>query len=543
MLTELNPERITDNEVRQAVVLLMNLVEKVQQENARLREENQALRDENNRLKGEQGKPQIKAGRKQKANDHSSEKERRIPRERRKREKRPHLKIDREQVVKADKGQLPADAVFKGYEDLVVQDLQIKREVLLIRREKYYSPVEKKTYTAPLPPGYEGAFGPGVRAMILSLYHVGGMTEPKIKELLDEHGVEISSGKISMLLTKDMALWEEEGAALYRAGLASSLWQHTDDTSTRVNGENHHCHVVGNPYYSWYDTRERKDRLTVIAVLQQKERPDFLYDERTEDWLQLLDTPQWARDVVKTWPQAVLLSQEDVALLVASTLAERLNAQQQARVMEAGALTAYYAQQEMPVVPILVSDDAAQFAKITKIQALCWVHEGRHYKKLTPLLAYHQQLLAAFHEDFWQYYRQLLAFKKAPSEPEKERLELAFDVLFGRETGYEELDKRIAKTRRRKEKLLVALTYPEVPLHNNLAELAVRQRVRKRDISFGPRTSEGKKAWDLFASLSETSKKLGVSFYQYVFDRVSGAYQMPSLATLIQELAEQTLPP
>jgi len=35
-------------------------------------------------------------------------------------------------------------------------------------------------------------------------------------------------------------------------------------------------------------------------------------------------------------------------------------------------------------VLLLLCDDAKQFKRITEILALCWVHEGRHYKKLNP---------------------------------------------------------------------------------------------------------------------------------------------------------------
>ena len=84
----------------------------------------------------------------------------------------------------------------------------------------------------------------------------------------------------------------------------------------------------------------------------------------------------------------------------------------------------------------------------------------------------------------------------------------------------------------------MVLAHPEIPLHNNPAELGARARVRKRDVSFGPRTREGAKAWDTFMTLAETATKLGVSFYHYIHDRVSGACQMPSLADLIEERAQ-----
>jgi hypothetical protein len=64
--------------------------------------------------------------------------------------------------------------------------------------------------------------------------------------------------------------------------------------------------------------------------------------------------------------------------------------------------------------------------------------------------------------------------------------------------------------------LLLVLQYPELPLHNNAAELAVRQRVRKRDVSFDPRTHEGVHAWETFMTLAATARKLGGSFYVYL---------------------------
>ena len=101
------------------------------------------------------------------------------------------------------------------------------------------------------------------------------------------------------------------------------------------------------------------------------------------------------------------------------------------------------------------------------------------------------------------------------------------------------LEARIEKTRAKKTSLLAVLRHPEVPLHNNAAELGARARVRKRDVSLGPRTAEGVHAWDTGMTLVETAKQLGVSVYAYIKDRVSGAKQTPSLAEIIREKAKQ----
>jgi len=84
----------------------------------------------------------------------------------------------------------------------------------------------------------------------------------------------------------------------------------------------------------------------------------------------------------------------------------------------------------------------------------------------------------------------------------------------------------------------MVLEHPEIPLHNNAAELAARKRVRRDKISFGTRSEDGTQAWDTFATLEATAKKLGISFYEYIYDRISTTYRMPSLADLISTRAE-----
>lgn len=534
MLANVNPETIKDlASARVTIQLLLNLVEELSSANQGLREEVQGLRDEVNRLKGEQGKPSIKPSAKPEQN-HSSEQERRVPKAWQKRPKRAKLVIHREEKLMVDKSQLPADAEFKGYEEVVVQDIRITPNNTCFVKEKYYSLATGKSYLAPMPPGYEGEFGPGVRALIITLYHSSGMTEPKIGEFLRQFEISISAGQISNLLVKALAPWHAEKADVRDAGLASTPWQHSDDTGTRVNGVNYHCHILCNPYYTAYFTRPYKNRLTIIHLLQGREELQLLCNGLTGVWFDEFTIPLWARESVAQWPQGLLLTSAELAALVQRDLS-RLNDQQQARIWEAAALTAYYAQTDTPRVDILLTDDAPQFGQITPFHALCWVHEGRHYKKLLPVVPYHRQLLDTFLNDFWSFYRELLAYRQEPQLLEAAHLRTRFDELFSTTTGYHELDQRIAKTKLKAENLLVVLDFPDLPLHNNPAELGARQRVRKRKISLGPTTQEGLEAWDTFMTLAETAKKLGVNFFAYVFDRVSQSYRLPSLAHLITE--------
>jgi hypothetical protein len=436
MLDKFNPHTIQDVEgARQAIVLLMNLVEELKQENIAQRADIQRLRDENNRLKGEQGKPDIKPS-KPRPQDHSSEKERRGENKRQKRQKRKkvdEVKIDRDEIVEIDKAQLPEDAEFKGYEIVIVQDLRIETDNIRFQKEKYYSASEQQTYIATLPQGYGGQFGPTIRALVISLYYAAGMSEPKIIELLEQMGVNISKGKVSALLTKETKSWEKEADAIVVAGLKSSSWQHLDDTGTRVNGVNGYCHILCNPFYTAYATRPQKDRLTVIAVLQNSEKAVLLFNQQTVEWLVKFEVPLWAQKEIAAWPQGELLSEAEVADLLAGRLSERLNQQQQARIYEAGALTAYYAQDKYPVIPILVSDDAPQFRHLTEKQMLCWIHEGRHYKKLQPQMVYHQEILDSVLKQFWAYYHNLQAYRAAPDPETAVALRLEFKTIFPRQ--------------------------------------------------------------------------------------------------------------
>jgi hypothetical protein len=84
----------------------------------------------------------------------------------------------------------------------------------------------------------------------------------------------------------------------------------------------------------------------------------------------------------------------------------------------------------------------------------------------------------------------------------------------------------------------MAPRHPEIPLHNNPAELGARGRVRKRVVSYGPRSVQGVKAWDTFQTLLGTAKKLAVNFFHCLSDRIGGARQVPSLADLIQQRAK-----
>lgn len=539
LLDALDLSAIPDEHARQAIHLLLNLIEELKQDNRSLRDENQRLRDENNRLKGEQGKPTIKANTpKPPAPEYSSEAERRQPKERGKRGKREPVPIDREHVLTVDPALLPPDAEFKDYVEIVVQDLVVRTDNVLFRKEKFYSPSEGKTYLAELPPGYTGEFGPGIRALALVFAFACQMTEPKILAFFEHSGIQISAGEISNLLIKDHATFHAEKDEVYEAGLRSSPWQQIDDTGTRVNGQNEHCHIVTNPLHTTYLTLPSKDRLSVLDVLRNGRPRVFRFTHDAEAWLEAAGVSAAVRQKLRGLPRDVELDEATLTQLL-ERVVPTLGKKTRKLVLDALAVAAYQAQLGWPVIEVLVCDGALQFSWITDEVAGCWVHEGRHYKKLQPTVALHQQQLTTFLKEFWTFYAELVAYRQQPTQEERVRLEERFETLFATRTGYWALDERIALTRAKKACLLLVLEHPELPLHNNASELGARQRVRKRAISFGPRTREGVKAWDTFMSLGATSRQLGVNFLHYLHDRILGTNEIAPLASLIDERAKE----
>ena len=538
MLDDLDISKIRDLDgALDCIKKLLNLIETLNQEILELKRQNQELRDENNRLKGEQGKPKIKPNKKNPSQT-SSEKERKKPKKRKKRKKKDRIKEHKNQICLIDKSLLPKDAQFKGYDRVVVQDIKFEAHNTLFMKEKYYSPSLRKSYLASLPPGYEGEFGPVIKALSLKLYFDSNMTQPKILDLFTDAKINISTGQLSNFLIKGHDAFHKEKNAVYEAGLHSSPWHHMDETVTRVNAQNYYCQILCNPLYTAYFTTENKSRLTVIDVLTNFRERSFLLNREAFTYFDIFKLSIPVIRQLKSFQQEQPLGQEQFFDLLDKTLSE-LGPQQRSRIIDAAAIAAYHAQMEFPVVRLLICDDAPQFKLVTEQLALCWVHDGRLYKKLEPCISDHRKSLDAFLEKYWDFYRQLLKYKVNPTSKKQVRLENKFDNLFSTETGYYALDQRIAKTKDKKKSMLIVLDHPEIPLHNNPAELGARIRVRKRVVSFGTRTVYGTKAWDTFMTLSATAKKLGINSFNYLYDRISEAFQIPGLADIISQRAQE----
>lgn len=466
--------------------------------------------------------------------DHSSEQERRVRTPRGKRKKNAFLTVTREQPCVVDRALLPPDAIQRPSLETIVQDLIIQPEVIRFVREVWELPDTGERIIARLPKGYHGGFGPSIRTSTLSLGHDANISQPALLRLYRDVGIDIGKGTIARWLADHTGAWACEAEAIHLAGLSCGEWHASDQTPTRVDGGNEVCHVVGNHLFTSYHSRKGASRLDVLAVLWGRE-PLFRLNADAEAWLAETSV---SANLVSRLPTALPYDCEMERVELEAKLEAvglRLNVQQRQQVYDALAVAAYHAQSEVPIVRQLLSDDAAALHAITDRHALCWVHDGRHYTKLSPVVAEHQRALADFRREYWALYRALAAYREAPSREERARLAAVFDQLMARRTGYNDLDARIAKTAYNRDLLLAVLETPSLPLHNNDMELAARRRVRKRDVSFGPQSQAGARAWDTFQTIAATAAKMGVRLFAYLRERLTHPDTTPSLAERIIE--------
>lgn len=501
----------------------LGIIDTIVQELAEQREESQALKDEINNLKGEQGKISIPRKRHNRRNI-SSEINRKggKPSKRIGRSKRNNKLIVTDQVTcYCDRSKIPKDAVSKGYSIVKVQDLNIVSTVTEYRVENCYSPSEHKSYRADRPKNHQGEFGIGIRCLILVLKFIANVSETRILFLLTFLGISISQSTISRLSHEDIGFFHEEKKDILKAGLSSTDYQQIDDTGLNVNGNQHHTHILCNPYYTAYITKPNKDRLTVLKLMLLGEELKFLFDECAFNLLNIFKLPNKIKDYLIANCKGKILSEKDLdEILNKIPISNKKPDQIFRRIKEASGIAWYKIQDLVPVIQFLVSDDAPQFHHLTSNQSLCWIHEGRAIKKLCPITSICKSEVDKILTLFWNYYRDLLDFQMNPDPKLVPILETRFDEIFLMKTDYIALNLVLKRIFLKKENLLMVLRNPKLPLHNNASEQGARMVVRKRDVSLQARTEGGVIDLDTGLTIVQTAIKLGLNPFEYFISRL-----------------------
>jgi hypothetical protein len=177
-----------------------------------------------------------------------------------------------------------------------------------------------------------------------------------------------------------------------------------------------------------------------------------------------------------------------------------------------GALLQYSALEHIAII----SDGARPFDALE--HGLCWAHTKRLIHVMVPLNDSHRVDIDKIRSPIWALYKGLKSYKLAPDKEYAVKLSAEFDNIFGTTTRYELLNRCLKRLSKLKDKLLLVLKRPEVPLHTNGSEGDIRDYVKKRKVSGGTRSELDRQCRDTFISLKKNCRKLGVSFWKYLYD-------------------------
>ena len=480
------------------------------------RKEIARLREEINRLKGVPPQPQRKPsmlGQDEPPRSDTSKKSRRKKRKGKrpgsdKRKKTSELRID--DIVPCVPESLPDGAVRVSYRDWVVQDLVIRSHNVCYRREIYQLP-DGSFIAGELPVQVAGHFGATLRSYVLYQHYQNHVTQPLILEELRDLAVDISAGQIDRLLHQGHEAFFQEKASLLPAAREVSQYFHTDDTSARHRGKNGHTTVISNQFFASFSTTDTKSRINFLEILRSP-LEEYVVGGDALFYME-------CQGLSQRWLQQLQTAVGEAGLFVTGTTAwqEQLDAwsitsDEVRRIVTEGALFGCLLYHDLYIDQPIISDDAGQFKILGYLHALCWLHAERNVARIVPLSTHQHRILECVRSRIWRYYQRLKAFRQSPTPQKKWRLKRDFDRLFLQPTGFVELNEALARIHAKREELLLVLEYPHLPLDNNLAERDLREWAKTRKISAGTRSDLGRSCRDVFLSLKNTCRKLGLSF-------------------------------
>lgn len=507
--------------------IVSQLLEITEQQSVIIRvqtEEIQQLRDEIARLKGQNPKPKIRPSKLEnncKKNKNFSSGKRPGSQ---KRSKKADLIIHKEITVAPES--IPPDSTFKGYQPYTVQGIKILPYNVSYLLERWQTP-DGNYIVGKLPPHVQGHYDFQLKGYILYQYCHCHVTQPLLLEQLWEWGVDISSGQLSRILTEDKDIFHKEKDAILSVGLKVSGYINVDDTGARHDGKNGYCTHIGNEVFAWFQSTDSKSRINFLELLRAGQM-DYVINE---DALEYMNNQHLAKSILDLLGNHCKKQFTDLCEWEAHLQELHIVNHRHTKIATEGALLGSVLHHGLPKGLVVLSDDAGQFNILT--HALCWIHAERTINKLIAPSKEKRQILEKVRKQIWDFYNDLKGYKISPDETKKAQLEDRFDEIFTQKTDYQMLNLALKRLYENKAELLLVLKRPEIPLHNNLSEYDIREYVKRRKVSGSTRSELGRRCRDTFTSLKKTCRKLGVSFWDYLLDRLSKSQEIPPLPDLI----------
>ena len=533
---KINLPDIPETEQTPLVKGLMAIIEQLSETVARQAEEIAILKDEISVLKGQKKRPVFKPSKLDKSTDDEadSETEKNTSDNKRpgsrKRNKNNSLTIHEDEVVQPELP-LPEGARFKGYRDFVVQELIIKPHNIRYRLA-YYVLSDGSTVTASLPNRLKGQhFGIQLKSYILYQYHQCQVTQPLLLEQLREWGIDISTGQLNRILTEKHDDFHIEKDDLLAKGLQSTGYITTDDTGARHKGKNGFVTHIGNEWFAWFKSSNSKSRINFLSLLRAG-KVGYQVNTDALTYMKINKLPAEQLTLLTNSPVISFKSEADWQAHLAQL---GIIKNRHIQIATEGAVLGCALDNEALDKLAVISDGAGQFNVLQ--HGLCWVHAERLIHKLIPLNDAHREDINRVRDEIWLFYRGLKGYKKGPCETKKIALSNEFDRVFTQRTRYELLNQQLKRLNKLKSGLLLVLERPEIPIHTNGSENDLREQVKRRKVSGGSRSDLGRQCRDTFSSLKKTCRKLKISFWEFLNDRVSRANAIPFLGTLVLDKA------
>ncbi len=512
----------------QITPVITDLLEIIHLQNEKI----QQLKDEIARLKKRKPKPDIKPSKLEKdSSEKEAETEGKDGKKKRpgskKRKKTQELIIHETKLIPPDN--VPEGSRFKGYADYVVQDIIITPHNIKYRLENWLTP-DGNYVTGKLPPDHpNGHFGPSLICFVLYQYHHALVTQPLILEELREFGIDISSGQLNRIITEDKDIFHKEKKDILLSGLGVSKYINVDDTGARHNGKNGYCTHIGNEFFAWFESTESKSRINFLELLSAG-KIRYTINEDALHYMEEQKLPKFQYAKISKFINTAFDSKKNWELFL-----DRLNIKKErhVRIATEGALVANIIENGFNKDMVIMSDDAGQFKVFLFLHTLCWVHAERAVNKLVGFNKDQRLALEEKRSDIWKFYADLKEYKLSPNEEKKKLIEDRFDEIFMEKTCFASLNQALQRLYKNKAELLLVLDYPEIPLHNNLSENDIREYVKRRKISGSTRNEVGRRCRDTFTSLKKTCRKLEISFWKFLRDRIMGRKEIPYLPELI----------
>ena len=526
-------ETLSLAELRELVGTLVAKVAELGAANAALKAENQALRDEVARLKGLPPRPPSRPSGMEQATGGAGPGKGGKRSRRRRGAKRDREAVTAEVVVPAAP---PPGSRFKGYQDILVRELTLTPAVVRYRRERWATP-SGETVLAPLPAGIVGGFGPGLRRFLLVAHAQGQVTTERLVALLAGIGIEISKRQVVRLLTSRLDDLIAEDREVLRAGLATARWVTVDDTAARHARQDGFTTQIGDGRFTAFRTGASKSRQAFLSTLRAG-HGEYVINEAALDYMRGRALAGPVIELLAAHPAKVFADEaawtahlagarhrpagghpragadrhrggalgHDPGARAAARDGDRLRRcrpvpPRRARAVlgpcraagpQAGA-------RQRPAAPGHRTDADPDLVAVCR-------PEGLAARSLPPA---GRRAAGPVRPDFHPPHRLCRAGSAAgPPAPAQGRT-------------------------------AAGAQRPEIPLHTNGSENDIRACVTKRKVSGGTMSEDGRTARDVLLGLMKTCRKLGVSFYRYLGDRlrVPGAMPVPPLPDLVRQAA------